>query len=134
MSRCYQAPFNLIDTRIKASGTLAKLKSYGIELHSRSAFLQGLLIGEVANFPSRMKHVERYVKSLQECFNSRSELVSYCLFYALQSGFDKTVIGASSIKELKQLLELIAKGPSIDEYKIPNFSKMPNEVIDPRLW
>ena len=39
-----QAPLNLFDRRLIDSGWLSKLKSYGVEIHTRSIFLQGLLL------------------------------------------------------------------------------------------
>lgn len=39
-----QAPFNLVDRRLQKTGWLKKLKDKGIEVHTRSAFLQGLLL------------------------------------------------------------------------------------------
>lgn len=39
-----QAPFNIVDRRLSTSGWLDRLKSKGVEVHTRSAFLQGLLL------------------------------------------------------------------------------------------
>jgi preprotein translocase subunit SecY len=39
-----QAPFNLVDRRLQKTGWLKKLKDKGVEIHTRSAFLQGLLL------------------------------------------------------------------------------------------
>ena len=38
-----QLPFSLLDQRLLADGTLARLKELGVEVHARSLFLQGLL-------------------------------------------------------------------------------------------
>lgn len=39
-----QAPLNLIDRRLENSGWLSRLHQEGVEVHTRSAFLQGLLL------------------------------------------------------------------------------------------
>ena len=39
-----QAPLNIIDRRLEASGWLSKLHSEEVEIHTRSVFLQGLLL------------------------------------------------------------------------------------------
>ena len=39
-----QAPLNIIDRRLEVSGWLSKLHKSGIEVHTRSTFLQGLLL------------------------------------------------------------------------------------------
>jgi aryl-alcohol dehydrogenase-like predicted oxidoreductase/RimJ/RimL family protein N-acetyltransferase len=41
-----QAPFNVVDRRMLTSGWMARLFNSGVELHTRSAFLQGLLLSE----------------------------------------------------------------------------------------
>jgi len=48
-----QAPFNLIDRRISTSGWLQRLKKDGTEIHTRSAFLQGLLLMPRSAIPSK---------------------------------------------------------------------------------
>ena len=39
-----QAPFSILDQRLLVSGWLTKLHDMGVEVHTRSAFLQGLLL------------------------------------------------------------------------------------------
>jgi aryl-alcohol dehydrogenase-like predicted oxidoreductase len=48
-----QAPFNILDRRLIASGWLARLYQAGTEIHIRSVFLQGLLLMDVANRPEK---------------------------------------------------------------------------------
>src|SRR5262249_17350751 len=39
-----QLPLNVLDQRLLAGGQITRLKSAGVEIHARSAFLQGLLL------------------------------------------------------------------------------------------
>jgi aryl-alcohol dehydrogenase-like predicted oxidoreductase len=48
-----QAPFNLVDRRLQTSGWLRRLKHLGVEVHTRSAFLQGLLLTTVDALPPK---------------------------------------------------------------------------------
>ena len=48
-----QAPLNLIDRRLQTTGWLHRLKDSGIEVHTRSAFLQGLLLNHASSLPSQ---------------------------------------------------------------------------------
>ena len=41
-----QLPFSLLDQRLLADGSLARLKAIGVEIHARSLFLQGLMLME----------------------------------------------------------------------------------------
>lgn len=49
-----QLPINVLDRRLIEDGTLAFLKAKGVEIHSRSAFLQGLLLMKEAEVPSKL--------------------------------------------------------------------------------
>ena len=44
MCNILQIPINILDHRLVKENYLGELKSYGIELHARSVFLQGLLL------------------------------------------------------------------------------------------
>ena len=50
-----QAPFNVLDRRLKESGWLSRLSEQGTEIHVRSVFLQGLLLMSSKNRPDRFK-------------------------------------------------------------------------------
>ena len=39
-----QAPLNIVDRRLETSGWLSRLNKFGVEVHTRSTFLQGLLL------------------------------------------------------------------------------------------
>ena len=53
-------PFSLLDQRLLADGSLARLEELGVEIHARSLFLQGLLFlprtaaGKIASTPRRI--------------------------------------------------------------------------------
>ena len=46
-----QAPFNIFDQQILSSGWSDKLKQNGVEIHTRSVFLQGLLLMKRSSLP-----------------------------------------------------------------------------------
>jgi aryl-alcohol dehydrogenase-like predicted oxidoreductase len=48
-----QAPFNLVDRRLQTSGWLQRLKDLDVEIHTRSAFLQGLLLTRAEVLPPK---------------------------------------------------------------------------------
>ena len=47
-----QAPFNIFDQQLLLSGWSDKLKEIGVEIHTRSVFLQGLLLMKQASLPT----------------------------------------------------------------------------------
>ena len=48
-----QAPFNLVDRRFYSTGWMQRLKDNDVEVHTRSAFLQGLLLMNQSDIPSK---------------------------------------------------------------------------------
>lgn len=50
-----QAPFSLVDRRLHTSDWLQKLHDAGVEVHVRSAFLQGLLLMPRAGIPGKFE-------------------------------------------------------------------------------
>jgi aryl-alcohol dehydrogenase-like predicted oxidoreductase len=101
-----QAPFNLIDRRIIATGWTEKLHLSGCELHVRSIFLQGLLL------MSRKQRPE-YFAAWQDLFDaldawlerySISPLAASLRFALNTPEIDKIVFGVVSVGQLKEIL------------------------------
>jgi aryl-alcohol dehydrogenase-like predicted oxidoreductase len=101
-----QLPFNLLDQRVKRNGCLQRLKQQGIEVHARSAYLQGVLVadpGEVPPFLAAAKpYIDRYRRVLADTGLSP---VQACLGFVLsEPGIDYCVIGTCSRLQLHEAL------------------------------
>lgn len=48
-----QSPYNVLDRRLVSSGWLGRLKDAGVEVHTRSTFLQGLLLMDRGQRPEK---------------------------------------------------------------------------------
>ena len=57
-----QVPFNVFDARLTRDGQLSTLKNKNVEIHTRSAFLQGMLL----NFDNLPKHFKTWEKQFNE--------------------------------------------------------------------
>ena len=57
-----QAPLNIIDRRLILSGWLSKLHNNKVEIHIRSIFLQGLLLMQRNNIPSKFKKWSKIIR------------------------------------------------------------------------
>jgi aryl-alcohol dehydrogenase-like predicted oxidoreductase len=100
-----QAPLSLIDRRLETSGWLQRLCDNGIEIHTRSTFLQGLLLLQRDKIPRRFEpwqHLwDRWASELER--NSLNALVE-CLSYPLSLPcIDRVVVGLNSIRQLREL-------------------------------
>ncbi len=128
-----QAPFNILDRRILDSGWLTKLSKLGIEVHTRSVFLQGLLLMSEKDIPTKF---DQWTLLWLEWFNwlKKSELsaLEACLGYALSfSEISKIVVGVDSITQLNQVIQAIRGAP----LNVPDKLKIDDiNLINPTNW
>jgi aryl-alcohol dehydrogenase-like predicted oxidoreductase len=129
-----QTPFNLIDRRLVKNGFLNRLKNENYEVHTRSAFLQGLLLMNEFNRPEKFSKWD----TLWNEFSKWSSLHPVSLLQtAIQfplsfSGIDKVVIG---IENSQQLLEIFhaAYNDNINQ-QYPDIECNDIDLINPSRW
>ena len=101
-----QAPLNVLDQRLVNSGWLARLVDAGIEVHTRSAFLQGLLL---MSKECRPKYFSRWDELWQrwDAFvaeHGGSALAACLSFVKAQPGVSRVVVGVENPLHLEGLL------------------------------
>lgn len=128
-----QAPLNLIDQRMVRSGWVSKLNERAIELHTRSSFLQGLLLMTAAERPAFFERwSDFWDKWDQWLLEVGLSALQACIRYALSiSAVGRVVVGVHSHDHLRQII-LASDGPMPD---LPNWmSSVDPEFINPSLW
>jgi aryl-alcohol dehydrogenase-like predicted oxidoreductase len=101
-----QAPFNVLDRRFATSGWLNRLKERGAEVHTRSVFLQGLLLLSQDERPARFDRW-RALWDMWDGWLAQTGLspTAACLGFVFgYLGIDRVVIGVDSAAQLAQLL------------------------------
>lgn len=128
-----QAPFNLVDRRLHASGWLQKLKDGGVEIHTRSAFLQGLLLMSRDSIPKKFSPwADLWVKWHAWLSHHAVSAVHACLAFPLSfPEIDRVVVGADSVSQLKQIISAATSVASID---LPDLHCDAENLINPALW
>lgn len=128
-----QAPFNLIDRRLATSGWLSRLKQDGIEIHTRSAFLQGLLLMPRHAIPSKFAPwAELWDKWHAWCALNTVSAVQACLSFPLSfHEIDRVVIGADGVSQLEQTIGA-ATGAELDD--LPDLQCEAEDLINPARW
>jgi len=128
-----QAPFNLLDQRLLSSGWMQKLKDRGIEIHTRSAFLQGLLIMNRSDIPPKFFHWNGILKIWHDWLdkNNISALQASLAFPLHFPEIDRVVVGADS---QSQLLEIINATINIPNTDLPNLACEDENLINPANW
>ena len=128
-----QAPFNLIDQRLHSSGWLQRLKDKQVEIHTRSAFLQGLLLMSKEKIPTKFNQWNKLWCQWQSWVDaSNISAVEACLNFPLSfSEIDKVVVGADSQVQLTKILNASNTVIAIDP---PNLSCDDENLINPGKW
>lgn len=128
-----QAPFNLVDRRLSASGWLPRLKDEGIEIHTRSAFLQGLLLMSQGAIPDKFSSWSVLWGKWHGWLLHRDiSAVQACLAYPLSfPEIDRVVVGADSVNQLQQIISA-ANGVVPDSF--PDLHCENENLINPAQW
>ena len=127
-----QIPYNLFDRSLEKSQYLRKLYTKKTEIHCRSVFLQGLLLKEKYELPSKFLKYKtlwkKYYSWLQK--NNLNSLEACLNFILRKKEISRMVLGVESIFQLKKILMVGAK-----DIKFPDFTEnIDEELIDPRKW
>jgi aryl-alcohol dehydrogenase-like predicted oxidoreductase len=129
-----QSPLNVVDRRLQSSGWLDRLKDDGVEVHTRSAFLQGLLLMERSKIPQKFSRWSSLWDRWHEKLKiSGSSPLSASLAYPLSlEQVDRVIVGVDSVKQLKAILE----AGSWPEYSLDTLCMISNDtdLINPSRW
>ena len=130
-----QVPFNLYDQRFLRTGLLDQLKFSGVEVHARSAFLQGLLLMPTEQLPEKFNKIRDHHKHFQRhCDASGITPLEASLRFCLnQSTIDRVVVGCET---LSQFTENLAAASHADVcLPAPELFALEDDfAIDPRRW
>ena len=129
-----QVPFNLFDQQVLSSGWSDKLKSAGVEIHTRSVFLQGLLLMQRSSLPKYfMKYWPGHFQAWYEFLDyNGADALEVALKFALhQDWIDRVVVGVDSVSQLKALVEIENGLGQID---FPLLGCNDPNLINPSQW
>ncbi|HMO61130.1 MAG TPA: aldo/keto reductase [Ferruginibacter sp.] len=121
-----QVPYNYLDNRFE--NQMLTLKEKGCEIHTRSAFLQGLFFKEVQTLPAFFDVVRPVLKNVQ----AQTQNLSGALlqFVCSKPFIDKVIIG---VETQQQLMDNIAGLNNTVELE-PSTIKIPEAVLMPSNW
>ena len=129
-----QAPLNLLDRRLIDSGWLSKLKINGVEIHSRSTFLQGLLLMSKQDIPSSFNHSKKIFEKWFEFINKNNiSQLSACLSFVRSiNEIDKILIGVQNSTQLMEIINTKTFDMKSLNTEFMNSKKL--NLIDPSKW
>ncbi len=109
-----QLPYNILDRRFESS--ILDLSKMGVEIHTRSVFLQGLLHMNLNQVPLKLSLIKPYLQAIHNLSEiAKISIGELCLgFVKGNPSIDKIVIGVDSSSQLKE---------NLFYYKSSNLSK-----------
>ena len=126
-------PFNIFDQRLIKSNILQELKDRNIEIHTRTTFLQGLLLLEGNKIPSKFEKYKKYFDNWNK-IQKKIKIPKFeiCLKYALSNKYiDKVIVGIDNSKQFNLLIK--AAGYLKIQTKSVDASKE-IDLINPSKW
>ena len=130
-----QAPFNILDRRIKTSGWLKKMNESDVEVHVRSVFLQGLLLMNPIErniLFSKWKSTWIFMDSWLNK-NNLSPIEAALGFVLSEKLINYIVIGVESKDQLKQIVEIAKRKFNQDDFP-ESLSIEDLDLIEPVNW
>lgn len=128
-----QVPYNVFDRRIDSSGWLDVLKRRGVEVHARSAFLQGLLLMPKARRPE-------YFAPWARCFDAwefwlsrtgRPPLAAALAVPLSDRRVDRVVVG---VDDEAHLADIIAAAGEAAESPPATLASNDPDLVNPANW
>ncbi|MBA4416971.1 MAG: aryl-alcohol dehydrogenase [Syntrophus sp. (in: bacteria)] len=131
-----QMPVNVFDQRMVQNGYLQHLNSLGVEIHSRSVFLQGLLLmtpGEMPTYFNSVRDVMlRYREALQK--QDINPLEAALMFVYRQPEIDYVIVGINNQAHLKEILNVANNIDLLRRFNFSIYAVNEEAIINPSLW
>jgi aryl-alcohol dehydrogenase-like predicted oxidoreductase len=137
-----QAPMNLLDQRFCQSEVSHFFSQHHIELHTRSAFLQGLLLMDSNMRPAYFSQFNSLLNQVDDLAQQyKTSKLTIALAFLVQnslveSNLEKIVVGCCSAEQLQQIVDSYynALDLNISELDWTVFSSTEQALINPSLW
>jgi len=130
-----QLPLSCIDQRFINTNWLETLAEKNIEVHSRSIFLQGLLLMSLKDLPNYFTPFKKY---FQHFSDTAKQLKVSTLSLALAIGdqhdsIDKIVVGCCNVEQLSEIISAYTVAKKIHE-DLSSLACENNNLIIPSNW
>lgn len=131
-----QVPYNVLDQRFAA--VLPALAARGVEVHVRSAFLQGLLLREPETLPAFFQPLAPKIKRLRALVAEAGVPLpaALLLFAAYAPGVARAVIGVDSVANLHENLAAAAYLAAAERLRpaLATLAELTDTFILPYAW
>jgi aryl-alcohol dehydrogenase-like predicted oxidoreductase len=131
-----QLPLNVFDQRLMGSGHLAKLKEDGVEIHVRSAFLQGLVFMGAENLPPKLADMRDVLMRFQEIAEQYGvSKAALALGFLMQNpAVDCVVCGVNTPAQFSELCENVEALPELENIDWKALAVNDPAFVNPSNW
>lgn len=132
-----QLPYNLLDNERQRGDLIRQAKDRGLMIHTRSAFLQGLLFMDPENLPNKLSPLQSYLKEIRNVAGEIEIPVgALALQYVLNNKLiDGVIIGVDTIEQLHENIRMSTH--PIDSSVLDRISRImvkESELLNPVNW
>lgn len=130
-----QVPLNVLDQRLVTSNHLQRMKQLGVEVHTRSVFLQGVLLSEPNALPAFFGPYRQKLERARDFArdNGLSALQLALGFVASVAGVDVALVGVTSERELQEILQAWQAGTERPrDWSV--LACADEQLVDPSRW
>lgn len=133
-----QLPYSALDQRMRHCGVFKMAGEKGFPLHSRSAFIQGLVLMDETEVPAFLERAKPLVKKMSRlCDEAGLSRVQLAMGYVKrQTAISHLVFGVRNIAQLKENIEAFSydlPDDIADELK-REFGSVEADIVMPSLW
>lgn len=128
-----QLPINVLDQRLIQGGQLTRLKAAGVEIHARSAFLQGLLLMEPKTLSSYFDKVKTHLIQYQE-YLLRLGVTPVQAALSFVAGLDEIDVVICGVNNHHQLEELCSATIPLESIDFSQFAINDDLILNPSKW
>lgn len=133
-----QLPYSVFDHRMKDSGIFDKTASKSVQIHIRSAFIQGLILLNECQIPSFLEPAKQIIRKIDLlCKKENINRVALALAYVkMETIPTHLVFGVDNIEQLKQNINLFNEEIPVQilKYIEKEFAGITAEIVMPSLW
>jgi aryl-alcohol dehydrogenase-like predicted oxidoreductase len=129
-----QLPLNVFDQRLIRSGHLRRLREAGVEVHTRSAFLQGLLLMSPQSVPDHLADARDRVERFQRAAAGRgiSPMAAALGFVLGVEEVNQVICGVNDRAQLDEICHVAAPAARLGDYS--DFAIDDERIVNPAKW
>jgi aryl-alcohol dehydrogenase-like predicted oxidoreductase len=130
-----QLPFNLLDNSSQRKDILIKAKSNGIEVHTRSVFLQGLFFKDSNNIKGKLLEIKDDLNIIKGIV-SKEDMNDLALNYAYSKEYiDCVLLGVDTVDQLQSNINTIKNNKTKNfNHEVDNIVVKNNVLLNPANW